>query len=82
MIVIGLAVAMQLAVAVPFTVGMGLLAPLWALIVGWVLWLVAAGALVVTARHRPLIAPLAPVTNGALLFTFVTLGDSVLGWTA
>jgi type IV secretory pathway TrbD component len=82
LIVIGLAVAMQLAVAVPFTIGMGLLAPLWAIIVGWALWLVAAGTLVVTARRRPLLTPLVPVTNAALLFAFVTFGDSVLGWTA
>jgi hypothetical protein len=82
LIVIGLAVAMQLAVAVPFTVGMGLLAPLWAITVGWALWLAAAGTLVVTARRRPLLTPLVPVTNAALLFAFVTFGDSVLGWTA
>ena len=82
LIVIGIAVAMQLVVAMPFTVGMGLLAPLWAIAVGWTLWLVAAGALVVTARRRPLITPLVPVTNVALLFTFITFGDSMLGWTA
>lgn len=81
-IVIGIAVATQLVVAVPFTVGMGLLAPLWAIIVGWALWLVAAGVLVVTARRRPLVTPLVPVTNAAVLFAFVTFGGSVLGWTA
>jgi len=82
MIVIGIAVAMQLVVAVPFTVGIGLLAPLWAFLVGWGLWLVAAGALVATARRRSLATPLVPVTNAALLFAFVTFGESVLGWTA
>jgi hypothetical protein len=79
---IGIAVAMQLVVAVPFTVGMGLLAPLWAIVVGWALWLVAAGLLVATARRRPLVTPLVPVTNAALLFAFVTFGESALGWTA
>lgn len=82
LIVIGIAVAMQLAVAVPFTVGMGLLAPLWAIIVAWALWLVAAGGLVVTARRRPLLTPLVPVVNAALLFALVSFGDLVLGWTA
>lgn len=82
LIVIGIAVAVELVVAVPFTVGMGLLAPLWAIVVSWALWLVAAGALVVTARRRPLATPLVPVTNAALLFAFVAFGDSVLGWTA
>jgi hypothetical protein len=80
--VVGLAVALQLVVAVPFTVGLGLLAPLWAIVASWVLWLVAASALVVTARRRPLVTPLIPVTNAALLFAFVAFGDSVLGWTA
>ncbi len=81
LIVIGIAVAMQLVVAVPFTVGMGLLAPLWAILVGWGLWLVATGALVAMARRRPLATPLVPVTNAALLLAFVTFGESVLGWT-
>jgi hypothetical protein len=81
-IVIGLAVALQLAVAVPFTVGMGLLAPPWAIIVSWALWLVAAGALVATARRRPLLTPLVPAANATLLFAFVTFGEAVLGWQA
>ncbi len=81
-IVIGVAVVMQLAVAVPLTVGMGLLAPAWAIMVGWALWLVAAGTLVVTARRRPLATPLVPITNAAVLFAFVTFGDAMLGWTA
>lgn len=82
LLVIGSALAMQLVVAVPFTVGLGLLAPPWAIIVGWALWLVAAGALFVAARHRSLLTPLVPVTNAALLFAVVTFGDAVLGWTA
>jgi type IV secretory pathway TrbD component len=82
LIVIGIAIAMQLVIAVPFTVGLGLLAPLWAILVGWALWLVAAGALVVTARRRPLLTPLLPLTNAALLFALVTFGESALGWTA
>jgi hypothetical protein len=80
-VVIGVAVAMQLVVAVPFTVGLGLLAPLWAIAAGWALWLVAAGALVVTARRRPLVTPLVPLANAALLAAFVTFGASMLGWT-
>jgi hypothetical protein len=80
--VIGIAIAMQLVVAVPFTVGLGLLAPPWAIIVGWAVWFLAAGTLGVSARRRPLLTPLVPVTNAALLFAFITFGDSVLGWTA
>jgi hypothetical protein len=48
---------MQLVVAVPGTVGMGLLAPPWAIIVGWAVWFVASGALVVTASAVMLRSP-------------------------
>jgi hypothetical protein len=82
LIVIGIAVAMQVVVAVPFTVGLGLLAPVWAIVVGWALWLAAVGALVLVARHRPLFTPLVPLANAALLFAFVAVGESVLGWVA
>jgi type IV secretory pathway TrbD component len=72
---------MQLVVAVPFTVGMGLVAPLWAIVVGWVLWFVAVGGLFVTARRRPLVTPVVPLVNAAALVALVRLGESMLGWT-
>jgi hypothetical protein len=80
--VIAIAIGLQLVVAVPFTVAMGLLAPLWAIVVAWVVWLAAAALLVVTVRRRPLRAPIVPIVNAGLLFGFVTLGEAVLGWTA
>lgn len=80
LVAIAIAVGLQLVVAVPFTVGMGLLAPLWAFVVAWLLWLAAAVALVITARRRPLHAPLVPIVNAALLFGFVAFGTSVLRW--
>lgn len=77
-----IAVALQGVMLVPFTVGSGLLAPGWGVVVSYVLWLGAASALFVLARRRPLAAPLAPLANAALLFGFITFGDLVLGWTA
>lgn len=79
---IGLATVMQLIVAVPFTIGLGLLAPLPAIVVAWVLWVAAAVLLVVVARRRPLLTPVIPIVNAGLLAGLVTFGDLVLGWTA
>lgn len=81
MTTIAVAVAMQLVVAVPFTVGFGLLAPLWGILAAWVLWLASAAGLILTARRRPLLAPVIPLANAGLLFALVTFGESVLGWT-
>ena len=81
-IAVVLAGALQLLVLVPFTVGSGLLAPLWAVVALYVLWLAAAFLLVRTARHRPLAAPLVPLANGLLLWLTITLGERWLGWTA
>ena len=82
LIVIGIAIAMQMVVAVPFTVGLGLLAPMWAIVAGWMLWIAAAGTLIVIARRRPLLTPLVPIANAALLYAFLAFGDVALGWTA
>lgn len=82
MTAIAVGVAMQLVVAVPFTVGFGLLAPLWGIVTAWALWLAAAAGLILAARRRPLLAPVIPLANAGLLFALVTFGESVLGWTA
>jgi hypothetical protein len=78
---IAVAVVLQLIVLVPFTVASGLLAPLWAIITLYVVWLVAATALVAVARRRPLAAPLVPIVNAAVLWGVITFGGAVLGWT-
>jgi hypothetical protein len=77
-----LAAALQLVVLVPFTVATGLVAPLWAIVTFYVLWVAGAFVLVLTARRRPLAAPLVPVANAALLWLGLTVGQSLLGWTA
>ena len=81
-LVVGLAAVLQIGVAVPFTVGLGLLAPLWGIVVGWVLWSASAAALVWTARRAPLMSPIVPLVNAGLLWLLVTVGDGWVGWTA
>jgi hypothetical protein len=79
--VVLVAVVMQIVVAVPFTVALGLLAPAWGIAVAWSLWLAGVAALITIARRRPLLAPVVPVVNAGLLFVLVTVGESLLGWT-
>jgi hypothetical protein len=81
-IVIALAATLQLVVAVPFTVATGLVAPLWAIVIAWTLWVAAAVILVMTARRRPLATPVVPLVNAALLWLLITIGEAALGWTA
>jgi hypothetical protein len=79
---IAVAVILQLVVLVPFTVSSGLLAPLWAIVVLYAVWLGAAVTLVTVARRRPLATPLVPIVNAAVWWGLMTFGESVLGWTA
>jgi hypothetical protein len=79
--VVFVAVAMQIAVAVPFTTAVGLLAPAWGVATAWSLWLASAAALFVTTRRRPLLTPAVPILNAALLFALIAIGESFLGWT-
>ena len=80
--VVALAAVLQLVVLVPFTVASGLLAPLWAVLLLYALWLVAALAFVRLARRRPLMTPVVPAVNAALLWLVITIGEAWLGWTA
>lgn len=79
--VIGLAAALQLVVLVPFTVASGLLAPLWAVVLLYAVWLAGATMLVRTARSRPLVTPVVPLVNAAVVWSVITLGEVWLGWT-
>lgn len=81
-LVVSVAAILQVGVAVPFTVGLGLLAPLWGILTGWALWLASAAALVRTARRAPLLAPIVPIVNAGLLWLLVAAGGAWFGWTA
>ena len=80
--VTALAAALQLVVLVPFTIASGLLAPLWAVLLLYGLWLVGALLLVRLARRRPFTTPVVPTVNAVLLWLVITAGDSWLGWSA
>lgn len=79
---IGLAAVAHLVVLVPFTVASGLVAPLWAIVLLYALWLASAVVLVGLARRRPLLTPVVPVVNALLLWLVITVGEQALGWTA
>jgi hypothetical protein len=75
--------ALQLVVGYFTVAAIGLIAvPMWAIVILAGLWLAAAVLVVVTARRRPLLAPLAPVANGLLLWGSVAVGEGWLGWMA
>ncbi len=79
-LVLAVAVALQL-VAGFFYLASGLLAPLWAIIVLWAVWLLLLGMLIVTWRRRPwwslAVGPVAFI----LWFLALTAGEKFLGWT-
>jgi hypothetical protein len=64
-----------------FTAASGLVAPLWAIVVLIGLWLAAVLLLVRTARRKPFMTPLVPITNGLLWWGAITAGRAWLGWT-
>lgn len=73
---------LQLVVLFPFTVASGLLAPLPGVVAAYLLGIASVVVLVRVARRRPLLSPVVPVVNAALLFAMLSLGDVLLGWTA
>lgn len=81
-VAVAVAVVGQLIVLVPFTVGSGLLAPLWAVVALYAIWAVAAVGLVLLARTRPFTTLLVPIANINLWWLLMTIGERFLGWTA
>ena len=65
-----------------FYAAAGLLAPLWAVLLLWALWVVLLWVLVRTWRRRPLLCLVVPVVAVAVFFAVITLGEQLLGWTA
>lgn len=71
----------QVAVGVyPFT-STGLMAPLWAIVTGWLIWAGFAVAAWRVGRRRPQLTPLLPVASVATWFVFVAVGAEVFAWT-
>jgi hypothetical protein len=59
----------------------GLVAPLWALAVLWVIWL-ALAYLMWRWRTKPFVVLAIPFVAAAIWWGVITLGDVLLGWTA
>jgi hypothetical protein len=77
------AVASQVVLVVPFTVGSPLLAPMWAVTVFYLLAVAAVLTLLKLLRSGHLfLSPIVPFTHGLLFFLFMSAGDQFLGWTA
>jgi hypothetical protein len=75
------AAVFQFVVLVPFTVASGLVAPLWAVVMLFAIWATAVAGLVLLARNRPFATLLVPITNMALWWLVMTIGERFLGWT-
>lgn len=75
------AVLLHLAVGVLY-LATGLVAPLWAVLLLQLAWLVLLGALVLLWRRRPWLALLVPPAAVGLVLAAVTAGEQLLGWTA
>ncbi|MEX5302656.1 hypothetical protein [Kocuria sabuli] len=65
-----------------FYLASGLMAPLWAVSLLLVWWLVLVYAVVRLARRRSYLVLLVPVVAAATWFVVMGLGGAVLGWTA
>ena len=76
-----LAVALHLAIGF-FYVAAGLIAPGWAVLTLWTVWLALLVALVLLWRRRPPVALAVPVLAAAVFFGSITAGEQLLGWTA
>ena len=80
-LLLALAVLLHLGIGV-FYLAAGLVAPLWAVVLLQVGWLVLLVVLVRVGSRRPPYALLVPVAAAALIFSVLTAGDLLLGWTA
>ncbi len=74
--------AVGMVVAGFFYVASGLVAPLWALIVLWVIWLALVWYGVVLARRGSYLVLLVPIVAGVIWYAGLTFGEQVLDWQA
>lgn len=60
----------------------GLVAPFWAVIVLWVIWLALLAGLIKVWRSRPWLVLAVPLVAFLIWAGILWLGDQFLGWTA
>jgi hypothetical protein len=81
-VVAGLAGVAHAVVGLVFYAASGLVAPLWAIVLLGIWWLVLAVALVRLARRGSWWTPAVPVIAFGSWWAALTAGEQVLGWTA
>ena len=77
----GLGLAAMLGLGI-FYAASTLVAPLWAAIILWVIWVVLFVLGIVWLRRHPLRVLALPVAAAAIWYTGITAGEQFLGWTA
>lgn len=60
----------------------GLVAPFWAVIVLWVIWLVILAGIINAWRSRPILVLAAPFVAFLIWAGVLWVGDQFFGWTA
>jgi hypothetical protein len=65
-----------------FYLAAGLVAPLYGIIILWVLWAALLGLAIWLLRRHPLWILAIPLVAVGILFGVIALGESVLGWSA
>ncbi|HEX6684558.1 MAG TPA: hypothetical protein VF062_17270 [Candidatus Limnocylindrales bacterium] len=60
----------------------GLLAPMWAIVVLFVIWFGLLALAIYLLRTRPVWTLLVPVAATAIWFASISAGEALLGWTA
>ncbi len=74
--------ALGLLATLPFYLASGLVAPLWAIVVLWLVWLGLGLLAFQWFTRRPWAVLLLPVVAIGIWWLAITLGEQVLGWTA
>lgn len=83
LVAVGVAGILQFVVGFFTVTAIGLVGvPIWAIAVLVVAWALSALVIVRTARRSPLLALLAPIANGVLLWALVGAGQAWWGWTS
>lgn len=76
-----IAAAGMLAVGV-FYLASGLVAPVWAILILWIIWLALAWYGLRLARAGSYLVLVVPLVAGAIWYLVLTVGEQALGWQA
>ncbi len=65
-----------------FYLASGLVAPIWAIVVLWLIWLALAWYALRLARAGSYLVLAVPIVAGAIWYLVLTVGEQALGWQA